>query len=78
MNALGPPEMRLILAVTDAAGLHRESVRVPLMRRAAGSVRVTDANQLEIVAPEGDLKAWVEALPATLAGMDLSRVRRAN
>ncbi len=78
MNVLGPQEMRLILAVTDAAGLHRESVRVPLQRRAAGSVRVTDANQLEIVAPEGDFSAWVETLPAALVALDLGRIRRAT
>ena len=78
MNTLGPQEMRRILAVTDAAGLHREAVRVPLLRRAIGSVRVTDASQLEIVAPEADFDAWVESLPAALAGLDLARVRRAS
>lgn len=78
MNALGPDEMRLILAVTDAAGLHREAIRVPLMRRAAGSVRVTAANQVEIVAPESGFEPWVESLPAALARLDLAPVRRAR
>jgi len=79
MNRLGPPEIRSILAITDALGIHRESVRVPLTGRSEGGVRVTESSQLEIVAPaEGDVAAWIETLPRSLATLDLSRVRRAE
>jgi hypothetical protein len=79
VQPLGPQDIRRILAVTDELGLHRESIRVPLARRAAGSVRVTDAGQVEIVAPEGDgLETWLEALPETLRALDLSRLHRGS
>lgn len=79
MQPLAPQDIGRILAVTDALGLHRESIRIPLARRAAGSVRVTDSGQVEIVAPEGGgLEAWLAGLAATLRALDLSRVRRAS
>lgn len=78
LQPLAPGDIRRILAVTDELGLHRESIRVPLGRRDAGSVRVTEAGQVEIVAPEGGaFEAWLAALPKTLQALDLSRVRRA-
>ncbi len=30
MDAVGPPEIMRILAVTDALGFHREAVKIPL------------------------------------------------
>jgi hypothetical protein len=76
MQVLGPAEVRRILEVTDALGIHREAVRVPLARRGAGAVRVTTAAQVEIVAPTDELGAWFEALPAALRALDLDVVRR--
>jgi hypothetical protein len=76
MQVLTPEEMRRILTVTDAAGIHREAVRVPLARRGAGTVRVTATDEVEIVVPAGDFAAWLEQLPATLRGLDLHAVRR--
>ena len=76
MQVLGPADIRRILEVTDALGIHREAVRVPLSRRATGSVRVTAAAEIEIVAPAGDLGAWLGTLPATLRSLDLQAVRR--
>jgi hypothetical protein len=79
MKALGPQEMRRILAVTDALAIHRESVSVPLVPRDDGAVRVTAAGKLEIVAPaDGDFDAWIEHLPGLVAALDLTAVRRAS
>lgn len=77
MDSVGPPEIGRILEVTDALGLHREAVTVPLWTEGQGRLRVTPGGKLEITAPaQGDFEAWLAALPATLAAMDLSRVRR--
>ncbi len=76
---LGPQEMRRILAVTDALGIHRESVSVPLLPRGEGDVRVSPAGRVEIVAPESsDFERWIVCLPQIVAGLDLSQVRRAT
>jgi hypothetical protein len=76
---LGPQLMRRILGVTDALGIHRESVRVPLLPRGAGALRITETDMLEIVAPaEGDLESWVVELPEKLRELDLSRLRRSG
>jgi hypothetical protein len=37
-------------------------VRVPLAGRGDGDVRVTDADQIEIVTRGGDVSAWIAAL----------------
>ena len=75
---LGPQEMRRILAVTDALGIHRESVSIPLLPQGEGDVRVSPDGRVEIVASEsGDLDPWIARLPQTVAGLDLSQVRRA-
>ena len=76
MHVLAPAEMRRILEVTDALGIHRESVRVPLARRGPGAVRVTSTAQIEIVAPADDFAAWLEQLPQAIRALDLHAVRR--
>ena len=77
MDAVGPPEIFRILAVTDALGFHREAVVVPLWTKGKGEILVRGA-KLQISAPaEGDFEAWLAALPTTLTSMDLSAVRRA-
>ena len=66
-----------ILGVTDALGLHREAVTVPLGTKGAGELAVRNA-KLQVTAPaEGDFEAWLAALPGTLKAMDLSAVRKA-
>lgn len=78
MDSVGPSEIMRILGVTDALGLHREAVVVPLGTRGAGEARVRNG-KLEITAPaEGDFEAWLAALPDTLRAMDLSPVRKAD
>ena len=79
MDPIRPEHMRRILDVTDALGIHRESVRVPLARQGAGSARVLPDGRLEIVAPLAqDLDSWLHDLPQRLSALDLSRVRRAG
>src|SRR5574341_1020886 len=40
VDSVGPPEILRILAVTDALGLHREAVSVPLWTEGDGRLRV--------------------------------------
>ena len=76
---LGPQEMRRILAATDALGIHRESVSIPLVPRGEGGVQVSAAGKVEIVAPDcGDLETWMAQLPRVLATLDLTGVRRVS
>jgi hypothetical protein len=77
MDSVGPPEIMRILGVTDALGLHREAVAVPLWTKGKGELRVR-GSKVEITAPaEGDFEAWLKALPDLLRSADLSAVRRA-
>ena len=76
----GPKEILRILGVTDALGLHREGVVIPLYNSGAGAIRMRGA-KLEITAPgEGaDFEAWLAALPAALQAFpDLPKARRAQ
>ena len=77
MQRIGAEEIRRILAVTDALGVHREAVSIPLLRQGDGSQRVTPAQRLEIVAPAaGDFEAWLAGLAAAIQGLDLAAVQR--
>jgi len=77
MDSVGPKEILRILQVTDALGLHREAVTVPLWTSGAGELKVKGA-RLEVTAPaQGDFEAWLAGLPTALRAMDLSAVRRA-
>jgi hypothetical protein len=77
LQRVGPDEVRQILAVTDALGLHRESVSIPLLPKGNGTVRVTATQRVEIVVPSAsDFKPWLAALPDALRDLDLTGVRR--
>ena len=79
MQRIGADEIRRILAVTDALGVHREAVSIPLLPKAEGSLRVTPVRRLEIVAPaSGDFETWLAGLPAAIQALDLSMVQRAG
>lgn len=79
MQAITPRQVQQILAVTDRLGLHREAVVIPLAREGAGSLSVTPRRKLEIVAAEGPaFDDWLTALPAAIAGLDLTGVMRAG
>lgn len=73
MQPIRPAEVRRILEVTDALGIHREAVVIPLAREGAGGIRRVAGPKLEITAPEGDgFDAWLEGLPTALAVIDRS------
>jgi hypothetical protein len=78
MDAVGPPEIMRILAVTDALGFHREAIKIPLWTKGKGEILVK-GQRMEISAPaEGDFEVWLKALPTVLGSMDLSSVRRSE
>lgn len=53
--------MEAVFAVTDALGIHRESVTVPLARRDPGGVDDLGRGQLRITVPESGAAAeWAE------------------
>lgn len=61
-DGIGPREIGRILAATDALGLHREAVRVPLDAEGAGRVEIV-AGKLVVIAPaSGDFDAFVAGL----------------
>jgi len=65
--AMGMKDMDAILSVTDALGIHREAVTVPLRRKDPGEVRAVAGGQVHIVAPESvEIEAWLPALRAEL------------
>ena len=76
-DAFGQAEILRILAVTDALGLHRETVVIPLWTRGAGGLRVR-GSKLEITAPESGFEGWLAALPDVLRAADLAAVRKAD
>jgi hypothetical protein len=77
MDSVGMPEILRIMAVTDSLGFHREAVKIPLWTKGKGELLVK-GQRLEISAPaEGDFEAWLKSLPALLAAIDTSAVRRA-
>lgn len=67
-----------ILAATDALGLHREAVTVPLWTEKGGKLEVRGP-KLRITAPSDlDFDAWLAGLPDALRALDLSKVPRAG
>jgi hypothetical protein len=49
LKALGPKEIEQILAVTDALGISREAVVIPLRTENPGRLRIVGGGKLEIV-----------------------------
>lgn len=61
-------EIDAILAVTDALGIHRESVVIPLGPASPGRVRRLPNGKLEItVDADRPLEEWLRELPALIA-----------
>ncbi|MDA0988485.1 MAG: hypothetical protein O2783_05035 [Chloroflexi bacterium] len=59
--------MGLIFEVTDAMGIDRESISVPLGKEDPGAVRKLPAGDVEIVVPESvPLEDWLATLQAEL------------
>ena len=63
-------EIDAIFAVTDALGIHREQLVIPLGPAAPGSVRWLPKGKLEIVVDaERPLDEWLKDLPALIAAL---------
>ena len=66
LDAVGMAEINKIFAVTDAMGIHREAVVVPLGRKDSGSVRRL-GQQVQITLPASIPTAdWAPTLQAEL------------
>ena len=61
MKLINPKDVAAVLAVTDALGIHREAVRVPLAPRPGGSVTV-ERGALIVELPEKDVEAFLGGL----------------
>ena len=60
---IGMEDMGLIFEVTDAMGIDRENISVPLGKEDPGAVRMLPGGEIEIVVPES---ASAEEWAATL------------
>lgn len=64
---IGMHEMGLIFQVTDAMGIDRESISVPLGKEDPGAVRRLPTGDVEIVVPDSvPLEEWLATLQAEL------------
>ena len=60
-------DMGLIFEITDAMGIDRESISVPLGKEDPGAVRKLPSGDIEIVVPESTpLEDWLATLQAEL------------
>jgi hypothetical protein len=61
-------EIDAIFEITDALGVHRESLVIPLGPATPGTVRRLPSGKLEItVDAETPIEEWVKGLPALIA-----------
>jgi hypothetical protein len=61
-------EIDAIFAVTDALGIHRESIVIPLGPATPGRVRKLPNGKLEIVVDaQTPIETWVQELPRLIA-----------
>ena len=64
---IGMEDMGLIFEVTDAMGIDRESISVPLDKEDPGAVRMLSTGEIEIVVPQTvPAEEWVETLRVEL------------
>ena len=69
-DVIGMADMQLVFAVTDALGIDRESVSVPLEKEDPGSVRRLPGGELEIVVPlTVPAQEWVKKLAQDLKAL---------
>ncbi len=64
-------EIDAIFAVTDALGIHREKLVIPLGPSAPGRVRKLPSGKLEIIVEAArPLDVWLRELPALIASAE--------
>ena len=68
LNVVTMKEIDAIFEVTDALGIHREMLVIPLGPGSPGRVRRMPSGKLEIVVDaERPLEEWVKELPQLIA-----------
>ena len=68
LEVVGMKEIDAIFVVTDALGIHRESLVIPLGPASPGRVRKLPSGKLEItVEAARPLDEWLKELPALIA-----------
>lgn len=79
METVSADTIRRILEITDALGIHREAVRIPLAPTPEGSVRLTPAGHVEITAAAGErLDPFLSGLRAMVLSAAPGAVRPAH
>ena len=69
-DTIGMEDMFLIFEVTDALGIDREMVSVPLGKEDPGSVQLLSTGEVEIVVPASiPLEQWTDTLKAELVAL---------
>ena len=71
-DTIGMEDMYAIFEVTDALGIDRELVSVPLGKEDPGAVRLLETGEVEIVAPASvPVESWADTLRAELVSLGL-------
>lgn len=79
MNVVTPQQVAQVLAATDAMGLHREAVRIPLETVPGGSVAVDGDTAVIEIPSDGDLADFIAALPERIRALaGANRLRPAD
>ncbi len=67
LEAVTMKEIEKIFAVTDAMGIHREALVIPLGPASPGRVRKLPSGKIEItVDAQAPLDEWLKGLPALI------------
>jgi hypothetical protein len=70
IKALTLKEIELIFSVTDAIGISREALIIPLRTESPGRMKVLPNGKLEIVVDgSGDFARWFEGLEARIRSL---------
>jgi len=70
LDAVTMREIDAIFAITDALGIHREMLVIPLGPASPGRVRRLPSGKLEItVEANRPIEEWVKELPALIAAV---------
>ena len=71
LDVVSMKEIDAIFAVTDALGIHRERLVIPLGPASPGRVRKLPSGKLEItVEAQRPLEDWLGGLPALIAAAE--------
>lgn len=69
-DTIGMDEVMAVFSVTDALGLHRERVSIPLEKADPGAVRRLPTGEVEVVVPRSvPLQAWLPTLRRELLAL---------